>query len=646
MDRTFPLAALTLAVLAPASASHAQRADENAARAALDAFGTNIGNERVGLYTTGDVRGFSPTTAGNLRLEGLYFDFRTAPPPRMVAASQVRVALTAQSYPFPAPTGIVDYVLRPAGRPYASTYLQAGPNGAYNIEFDAATAIKPDRLAIAWGVHARRDEEQPKDTARFWGYSVSPRWWSTAWEIRPFLGYTRRDGDKAAPTVFASGPRLPNPTRSVNYSPDWTGTSSSVTTLGVLTTVALSPAWTFRGGLMRFENWDEGPVSDSFLNVGGDGEAQVRRFADQPPYESNSNSGEARLTGALTRGDYRHTLHASVRGRRVNRNFGGAAVASLAATRLDSGDEPSEPGWTYGLASQEAVRQWSGGLNYLLARRGWGEAGVAVQKIDYRRTLTRPGDRPSTSSERPLFWSGGVSFTAIPRLAAYGAFTEGLEEAPIAPDVAVNAQEAPPAIHTKQHEAGVRYLVSPALRLVAGYFSVEKPYFNLDGARLWRALGVERHRGLELSLTGELLPGLNVVAGYVRMKPEVVGEAVAAGLIGPEPVGQPHDTGRLNLDYRPASTAALSFDGGVTLYGSRPVSARAFAELKGKQPRAPQLVTVDLGLRYRFSVSGRRSTLRLQALNVLNAQKWQTTTAGGMTVSPPRRLFISVATDF
>lgn len=640
------LAGSVALILAVATQASAQRADENAARAAVDAFGTNVGNERVGLYTTSDVRGFSPTTAGNLRLEGLYFDFRTPPPPRMVASSQVRVALTAQSYPFPAPTGIVDYVLRPASRPYASTYLQAGPNGAYNVEFDTATLVRPDRLAIAWGVHARRDEEQPKDTARFWGYAISPRWWSSKAEVRPFLGFTRRDEDKSAPTIFVGGPVLPAVSRSVNYSPEWTGTASSVTTLGVLGTAILSPNWTFRGGLMRFKNWDDGPVSDSFLNVDGAGKAMTRRFANQVAYNSDSDSGEARLSGVATRGDFRHTVHASLRARKVERNFGGAAVVNIADVFLDDGSRPTEPAWTYSPTSKEQVRQWTGGLNYLLARRGLGEAGLAVQKIDYRRTLIRPGDQRSTSQDKPLFWSGSLSFTAVRNLVGYAAFTEGLEEASIAPDVAVNAQEAPPAIHTKQREAGVRYLVTPSLRLVVGYFAVEKPYFNLDGARVWRSLGVEQHKGIEASLAGEIAPGLNVVAGYVRMKPKVIGEAVTLGLIGDQPVGQPRDTGRLNLDYRRSSSSPWSFDGAITLYGSRPVSARNFTELDGRQLQAPALATVDVGLRYRFTVSRRRSTLRLQLLNVLDAQKWQTSTAGGMTVSPPRRVFVSLATDF
>jgi iron complex outermembrane receptor protein len=68
MLRSVCVTAILLASTAPALA---QRADENAVKAAGDAFGTSVGNERIGLYNVGDVRGFSPITAGTIRVDGL-----------------------------------------------------------------------------------------------------------------------------------------------------------------------------------------------------------------------------------------------------------------------------------------------------------------------------------------------------------------------------------------------------------------------------------------------------------------------------------------------------------------------------------------------------------------------------------------------
>ena len=627
----------------------AQHADENAARAAGDAFGTNIGTEKVGLYTPMDVRGFNPATAGNLRLEGLYFDFRLPPPPHLPAGSQVRVGLTAQAYPFPAPTGIIDYSLRPVGdTPYLSTLAQIGPNGGYDLEVDGGAFIKPHRFGIALGFNIKRDEDLPRDSFNSVGVAFSPRWRpNEAIEVRPYFGLFVRPSKKAAALVFAAGPELPKEPKAQSYDPDWSTEKFHGFSTGVLGSARLSPAWTFHSGFMVFHVLDEGLISDSYLNTDANGLAATRRFTNPPAFHSNSTSGESRLTGTFGGDRFQHVVQLSIRARDVDRTYGGSAQVNLPNVQIGQFNAPlTEPVWNFGVQSDELIRQWTGGASYLLAKRGLGNIGVGVQKIAYRKTVETPGRPNSVTRDKPLFWNGSASLTPTPRLALYAAFTAGLEEAPVAPEIATNAAEAPPAIHTKQHEFGARYIVTPRLRLVLGYFNVQKPYFNLDGLRTWRQLGIESHKGIEASLTGEIYPGLNVVAGYVHMTPKVVGEAVSTGLIGPVPVGQARDTGRLNFDYRHTPADPLSFEGAVNMFGARPVSSKVFAVLGGKQPSSDPYATLDLGVRYRFTTAGHRSTLRLQALNVLDARKWMVATTGGLNINPPRRYFVSLATDF
>ena len=106
-------AALTASLLAGGTnLVWAQRAGENAVTQADDAFGTSVGNEQVGLYSSFDVRGFSPTAAGNVRIDGLYFDQVSELDSRVTDSSRIRVGIAAQGYAFPAPTGVVDYSLR------------------------------------------------------------------------------------------------------------------------------------------------------------------------------------------------------------------------------------------------------------------------------------------------------------------------------------------------------------------------------------------------------------------------------------------------------------------------------------------------------------------------------------------------------
>src|SRR5690349_5285996 len=91
----------------------AQRADDNAVRAADDAFGTTVGNETIGLYDARNARGFNPQQSGNVRIEGMYFD-RPATGPgdilvdRLFSGFTVRVGVNALTFPFPAPSAVVD----------------------------------------------------------------------------------------------------------------------------------------------------------------------------------------------------------------------------------------------------------------------------------------------------------------------------------------------------------------------------------------------------------------------------------------------------------------------------------------------------------------------------------------------------------
>jgi iron complex outermembrane receptor protein len=72
--------------------AHAQRVDENAVVQAQDAFGLTVGDETVGLYSPEDARGFSPTQAGTLVIEGLYYGQQTyVPTARIVEGSVLRV---------------------------------------------------------------------------------------------------------------------------------------------------------------------------------------------------------------------------------------------------------------------------------------------------------------------------------------------------------------------------------------------------------------------------------------------------------------------------------------------------------------------------------------------------------------------------
>ena len=72
--RVIKCAAIAAVLAVFSITAHAQRASENIVTSAQDAFGTTIGDESIGLYSSTNARGFSPKDAGNMRIEGLFYD--------------------------------------------------------------------------------------------------------------------------------------------------------------------------------------------------------------------------------------------------------------------------------------------------------------------------------------------------------------------------------------------------------------------------------------------------------------------------------------------------------------------------------------------------------------------------------------------
>jgi hypothetical protein len=69
-----PRKLIFIALLSGSAPAYAQQASNNAVTQSEDAFGRAVGNERIGIYSNEEVRGFNPLEAGNNRLEGLYID--------------------------------------------------------------------------------------------------------------------------------------------------------------------------------------------------------------------------------------------------------------------------------------------------------------------------------------------------------------------------------------------------------------------------------------------------------------------------------------------------------------------------------------------------------------------------------------------
>jgi iron complex outermembrane receptor protein len=150
---TKALLAAGLALL-PIQAAFCQHASDDPVASADDAFGLTQGLESIGLYSPGSIRGFNPQTAGNVRVDGLYFDQQGGLSNRVVEGSTIRVGISETGYAFPAPTGIVDYDLRHAGdgTPSGSIVATVGPFQGQRFSADGVLPIGSSELQLPIGI--------------------------------------------------------------------------------------------------------------------------------------------------------------------------------------------------------------------------------------------------------------------------------------------------------------------------------------------------------------------------------------------------------------------------------------------------------------------------------------------------------------
>jgi iron complex outermembrane receptor protein len=298
-----------------------------------------------------------------------------------------------------------------------------------------------------------------------------------------------------------------------------------------------------------------------------------------------------------------------------------------------------EPEWTFGPRSRDHVRQVTLAIAYEGRWTDLVEVSGGLQKSRYRKLVVQPGEpEPQVGRDAPWLYSGAIALHPAERLAIYGSYTTGLEEGGIAPENAANKNAAAPAIMTRQWDAGVRYAISPALKLVAGVFDVRKPYYNLDAASFYRRLGQVRQQGAEVSLAGTLAKGLNVVAGAVFLKPRVTGEEVEAGRIGRRPVGQTNRLIIVSADYELPMVKGVSVNTLITSVGDRMASS-------DNQLAIPARMAMDLGARYRFKVGGAPATLSARVNNIFNKFGWRTNQSAVFVPLAQRRLSVTLAAD-
>ena len=630
-----------------ATAVSAQHASDNPVDAADDAYGLTLGLESVGLYGPSLVRGFNPQAAGNVQIDGLYFDQQGALSNRVIEDSTIRVGVSEIGYAFPAPTGIVDYDLRHVGGdvPSATIIANVGPNDSRGISIDGSLPLMGNTLVVPIGVSTQVSTQTtnygpyPGYTSNITSIGATPQWSpNDAITVRAIIDWQQTANQKTFPLYFTAGDFLP-PAISKNYlGQNWAQGRNVTMNLGGIVSAQLTKVWQLKAGMFRSIN--DYPVSyaDEYVNIQPNGQSE-HVVVGYPDQNTSSNSGEVRLTGFFLSGDWRQQLIFMARGRDTDTRYGGEDVVDEGPALIGTLVELPEPDFTYSTLTYDHADLWSAGSAYHVSWRQRAEFEVGVQDENYRETVTVPGLPDSDiSAHLPRAYSNAAVAVA-PQWTLYAGYTQGLEGSGTAPSFATNSGAVLPASRTWQIDSGVRYVVTPQFKIIAGVFELQKPYFNLDTNNVDRQLGVQQAKGGELSIAGEPIKHVHVNIGVLRGKVNIEGTNLAAEKVGPIALGQPLLTYVANASYDLPWWPATSLDASDTHFSRAPASV-------DNGVYTPAVTLVNLGGRHQFTAFGKQSSLRVQVQSLFATKEWVTQyTPGFVQFPPPRTLFAYVTTD-
>jgi iron complex outermembrane receptor protein len=629
----------------PLGAALAQHATDNPVASADDAFGLTLGLESIGLYGPGSVRGFNPQVAGNVRIDGLYFDQQGNLSNRVVEGSTIRVGVTEIGYAFPAPTGIVDYDLRHAGDGKASASLVAvlGPFDAHGVSADANLPLAGSELQLPVGASYQISAQSPVGpypgyTTTVTNVGATPQWKpNDAVTVRAIFDYTDLTKGRTMPVVFTASGGLPPDIDRRYLGQDWALGHAISENYGGLVDAKLSPHWTLAAGLFRSIADNPESFADLYVNTLPNGLSD-HLLVGTPDQSIVSTSGEARLTGHFVTGSWNQDLVLIARGRDTLAYYGGADVVDAGQASIGQGLQVPEPDFTYSARTLDHTRLQSVGLAY---RVGWdarANFAIGIQQERYEEEVAPPTGPSAELTDNPLRGYGSAAFALTPRLSGYAGYTQGLEDSGVAPNSAENRGAILPAARTWQADTGFRYLLTQNLKLIAGVFEISKPYFNVDTNNIDRSLGEQRARGLEFSLSGELISHLHLTAGALLGEVIIAGPDHHADGVGRDAFGQARNQGIINADYSIPAWPGASVDATIFHAGATPASINDAVY-------APPATTLSLGARYRFTIHGAPATLRLQAQNITNTYVWVTGYNPGYYLFAPRNFFAYLTVD-
>jgi iron complex outermembrane receptor protein len=460
------------------------------------------------------------------------------------------------------------------------------------------------------------------------------------------------------PATLHSTPKVPD--ADSNFSQPW-AYSQLEDTFGMATLeYDLNDTWTLYGAAGGKYTRENGVYSSLYVSR-LDGTGSVGRL--YAPRDEESQSALGGLRGSFDTGPVSHKVNFGLSGNW--REWRSANESTAAGNRLPgnlydpfpspepvaniNGDihDPRKTGSA--IARSAAVSDTLGFLDdrvlFIL--------GIRRQQIVTNAWDARTGRRTSDydqSINTPVY---GLVIKPTDYLSFYANRIEGLSPGQVS-TAAGNPGVTFPPYRSKQIEAGIK-LDWHTFGASFGVFRIEQPQLvteqrptGLNGAsQAYSSVDAEqRNRGIEVSVFGEPLPGLRLLAGGTWVDSELRGTVATVNGVqkqgandGNRGVGVPEFQYNVSADWDVPGVQGLAVNGLMLRTGGQYYDS-------ANDLGIPAWTRFDLGARYGFKMDERDITLRAGVENVANEAYWKSANGSYLTQGAPRTLKVSATVDF
>lgn len=466
---------------------------------------------------------------------------------------------------------------------------------------------------------------------------LSLDWQATDWlKLTTDLGHMRLNTDRYLDTLSIPGFKLPAPPDpTVNYALPWTYYTTENDYAMLKAEFQLAEDWTFEiaGAYSESSTPYEGGAAVEQQNRQGDVLLNPGWYDNDA---SENWSFRANLKGKFETFALQHDLSLSARyddqygGGSFGNNRGGPYAGNIYRGIPNypyPGRTPATGSYFYDYAvTSLQISDFVEITPWLTILGGVGYVNIEEKLQQYEQDALTP--------------LGALILKPWDNTSFYVGFGEALEQGGIAPIGTTNVGQALPPKESSQIEAGIRHKWEQ-VQFGLSVYQIDRTLEFVNASNAYVQDGEQTHRGLELSIGGDLTPNLSVLTSASFIDSEVNGSNTATR--GNHAPGVPKAALRIYTEYRFADLLpGFALNGGLNYKSSQYLDTT-------NQRSIPSYVTFDLGASYDLRPAhGVPAIIRLNVENVSDERYYSAVSFGGfgLGVGEARTVKLSVQFDF